>query len=111
MGRSVRDAPLFCKSLRRVASRGLADTVDALCNSVAINFCYRNLADTLALLGMTTGVGSMGSGGFSCFTVILNAVKNLSERGDDGAIVDGCTIPEILRFTQDDKGYSKEAGE
>ena len=53
----------------------------------------------------------MGSDGFSCFTVILNAVKNLSERGDDGAIVDGCTIPEILRFTQDDKGYSKEAGE
>ena len=36
-------------SLRRVASGGgLADTVDALCNSVAINLCYRNLADTLA---------------------------------------------------------------
>ena len=41
------------------------------------------------------------------FFVILNAVKNLSERGDDGAIVDGCTIPEILRLAQDDKGIAK----
>ena len=52
-------------------------------------------------------MGSMSSCGFSCFTVILNAVKNLSERGGGGAIVDGRAIPEILRFTQDDKGIAK----
>ncbi len=40
------------------------------------------------------------------FNVILNVVKNLSERIDVRAIVDGCAIPEILRFTQDDI-YSK----
>ena len=34
--------------------------------------------------------------------VILNAVKNLSERIDVGAIVDGRAIPEILRSAQDD---------
>ena len=34
--------------------------------------------------------------------VILNVVKNLSERIDVGAIVEGCAIPEILCFTQDD---------
>ena len=36
--------------------------------------------------------------------VILNVVKNLSERIDVGAIVDGYAIPEILRFAQDDIG-------
>ena len=35
--------------------------------------------------------------------VILNAVKNLSERVVGRAIVDGCAIPEILRSAQDDK--------
>ena len=43
----------------------------------------------------------MGSGGF---LVILNAVKNLSERSGGRAIVDCRAIPEILRFTQDDRG-------
>ena len=50
---------------------------------------------------MTTGVGSVafwwvlvGSDGFF---VILNAVKNLSERGGGRAIVDGRAIPEIPR--------------
>ena len=46
----------------------------------------------------------MGSG---VFFVILNAVKNLSERVDGCAIVDGRAIPEILRFTQDDRGIAK----
>ena len=36
------------------------------------------------------------------FSVILNAVKNLSERVDGRAIVVGCVIPEILRSAQDD---------
>ena len=47
------------------------------------------------------------------FFFILNAVKNLSVRVDGGAIVDGHgiadgrAIPEILRFTQDDRGIAK----
>ena len=50
----------------------------------------------------------MGSDGFSCFfSVILNAVKNLSVRVYGGAIVDGRAIPEILRSAQDDKGIAK----
>ena len=39
-------------------------------------------------------MGLMGSG---VFFVILNAVKNLSERGGGGAIVDGRAISEIPR--------------
>ena len=50
----------------------------------------------------------VGSCGFSWVLVrsfvILNVVKNLSERIDVGAIVDGCALPEILRFAQDDIG-------
>ena len=38
------------------------------------------------------------------FFVILNAVKNLSERSGGRAIVGSRAIPEILRFTQDDRG-------
>ena len=57
-------------------------------------------------------VGFVGSGGFwwvlmgsmrsGVFFVILNVVKNLSERGGGRAIVDGSAIPEILRLAQDD---------
>ena len=43
----------------------------------------------------------MGSDGFF---VILNVVKNLSVRVNGRTIVDCCAIPEILRFTQDDRG-------
>ena len=108
VGRSERDAPFFCKSLRRVASRGLADTVYALCNSVAINLCSCNLADTLAPAQNDDWGGFNGFWWVLMFFFILNAVKNLSVRVDGGAIVDGHgiadgrAIPEILRFTQDD---------
>ena len=44
----------------------------------------------------------------SHYNVILNVVKNLSERIDVGAIVEGCAILEILRYAQDDNVECKQ---
>ena len=58
-------------------------------------------------------MGSMGSVGSCGFLWVLmfychseRSEESLGRCGDH-VIVDGCAIPEILRFTQDDRGIAK----